>query len=141
MFSESKSKPSSPNGSKSLFETAKAEFKNECNYVYALIREQVTHVIHIYSSNDDDRIRRTVADSYEQLFDIYTREFPIIGYSIMNVADTNPMWSYHYYSERYAEAKKRLYNAIQFLNRMNIEEFGWEMEGCFMALRVLGKLD
>ena len=142
MFNKTSSTPlATSDMSKSHFEIANADFKNECNYIYALVREQMSKIIDTYSCDDDSKIDSAVADAHDQLFEIYTQELPILGYTIMNVSDSNPYWSYHYYSERYVEAKRRLYNAIYFLDQTKVEEFTWEMEGCFLALRVMGKMD
>ena len=126
---------------KTHFEIAHNDFKNECNYIYALVREQMSKVIDIYATNDDNKIDKTTIEAHDNLFEIYTQEFPILGYTIMNVSDSNPYWSYHYYSERYAEAKRRLYNAIYYLEQSKVEEFTWEIEGCFLALKVMGKME
>jgi hypothetical protein len=126
--------------SKTYFELANNDFKNECNYIYALVREQRTKVIDTYSTEDDSKIDSVVTEARDSLFDIYTQEMPILGYTIMNVSDSNPYWSYHYYSERYVEAKRCMFNAIRYLDETKIEEFTWQMEGCFLALRVMGKM-
>jgi hypothetical protein len=132
---ESESTPS-----KYHFKVANDDFINQCGHIYNLIREQRLKIIHACSSQDDTLIESVVVDVYNNLFDIYTQEMPVLGYMIMNVSDSNPYWSYHYYSERYVEAKRRLFNGIRFLDNNKIEEFTWEMEGCFLALRVMGKM-
>jgi hypothetical protein len=129
------------------FKKANTELQDECQNIYMKIRTEVNNINQAYSNDnrreltenreDEECYKNIVDEAYARLCEIYSYEIPNIMINIITVSTTNPLWSRSYYTQRYVEAKRRLYMAIKELYEYKIEEFTWEMEGCYLALRVM----